>query len=264
MLTQKPNLGAIGESRVQRVPPEAPAVYDNAQVYDNAWVYDNAQVYDNAWVYGNAQVYGDATSDVPLYTIAEAQKRESACASEAMPDLSGRVQMRMAKASDADLNVAYRLMRLVDAIGDGYYPSDEEGAPTFFDDDWEHLQFLHRQIAESSGGIHRVVGAAGILLDQKNNLIDPEEDCIELSPDMKEAIKAKEELDKIKAERDSLLTILVKIVTETMDYPPERPSSAESWIPRELVSEAQAAIMAVRGHPVPTYKDLAAEQIEKA
>lgn len=166
MLTQKPNLGAIGESRVQRVSPEAPAVE------------------------------GDATSDVPLYTIAEAQKRESACASEAMPDLSGRVQMRMAKASDADLNVAYRLMRLVDAIGDGYHPSDEEGAPTFFDDDdWEHLQFLHRQIAEiaeSSGGIHRVVGAAGILLDQKNNLIDPDDNCIELSPDLKAAQKAAE------------------------------------------------------------------------
>lgn len=70
--------------------------------------------------------------------------------------------------------------------------------------------------------------------------------------------------DDVLKQRDNILAVLEKIVTETMDYPPKRPSSSDSWIPRELVSEAQAAIMAVRGHPVPTYKDLATEQIEKA
>ena len=166
MLNQKPNLGAIGESRVQRVPPEAPAVE------------------------------GGATSDAPLYTIVEAQMRERAFASEAKDDLSGCVRIRMAKASKEDLDTVYRLMHLVDAIGDGYYPSNEESAPTFFDsDDWEHLQLLFKQIveiAENSGGIHRVVGAASIILNPKNNLIDPEDDCIELSPELKAAQKVAE------------------------------------------------------------------------
>lgn len=62
--------------------------------------------------------------------------------------------------------------------------------------------------------------------------------------------------DDVLAQRDYLLSTLVKIVTETMDYPPVRPSSADSWIPRELVSEAQAAIASVRGNPVPTCQDL--------
>lgn len=128
-------------------------------------------------------------------------------------EISGRI--RLGKASDEDLNVAYRLMSLVDAIDDGYYPSNEEGAPTFFDeDDRDHLQLLYRlvnEIAENSGGIHRVVGAAGILLDPKNNLIDPDEDCIELHPDLKATIAAGEEVEAMRsrisaleAERDAL------------------------------------------------------------
>ena len=241
MLTQKPNLGAIGESRVQRVPPEAPAVE------------------------------GGATSDAPLYTIAEAQMRERAFASEAKDDLSGCVRIRMAKASKEDMDTVFRLMHLVDAIGDGYCPSNEEGAPTFFDDDdREHLQALCRkilEIADNSGGIHRVVGAASIILNPQNNLIDPDDNCIELSPDLKAAQKAAElweyfqgfirahgagSITDLVVQRDGILSVLEKIVTETMDYPPVTPTSADSWIPRELVAEAQGAITAVRGFPVPS------------
>ena len=61
--------------------------------------------------------------------------------------------------------------------------------------------------------------------------------------------------DDVLKQRNALLESLVKIVTETMDFPPVKPTSADSWIPRDLVSEAQAAITAVRGHPVPTYKE---------
>lgn len=61
--------------------------------------------------------------------------------------------------------------------------------------------------------------------------------------------------DDVLKQRNALLGTVVKIVTETMDYPPMKPASADSWIPRDLVAEAQSAITAVRGHPVPTHKE---------
>lgn len=61
--------------------------------------------------------------------------------------------------------------------------------------------------------------------------------------------------DDVLKQRNALLSIVVKIVTETMDCPPVKPTSADSWIPRELVSEAQSAITEVRGYQVPTYKE---------
>lgn len=94
--------------------------------------------------------------------------------------------VRMAKADKDDLEAAYQIMNLLDSMSRGLYPSSDENSPTFFDsDDWEHLQFLHQriiEIAENSGGVSRVVGAAGIILNEQNNLIDPDEDCIELHP----------------------------------------------------------------------------------
>ena len=97
--------------------------------------------------------------------------------------------MRMAKADKDDLEAAYQVMNLLDSMSRGHYPSSDDGTPTFFDsDDWEHLQFLHQriiEIAENSGGVSRVVGAAGILLNEENGLIDPAEDCIELHPVLK-------------------------------------------------------------------------------
>lgn len=99
--------------------------------------------------------------------------------------------MRMAKADKADLETAYQVMQLLDSMSRGYYPSTDEGTPTFFDsEDMDHLQFLHQriiEIAENSGGFSRVVGAAGIFLNEENSLIDPAEDCIELHPDIVQA-----------------------------------------------------------------------------
>ena len=99
-------------------------------------------------------------------------------------------RLRMAKADKADLETAYQVMQLLDNMSRGHYPSTDE-TPTFFDsEDVDHLQFLHQriiEIAENSGGFSRVVGAAGIFLNEENGLIDPAEDCIELHPDIAQA-----------------------------------------------------------------------------
>lgn len=99
--------------------------------------------------------------------------------------------IRMAKADKEDLDAAYQIMNLLDSMSRGYYPSSEEGTPMFFDsEDVDHLHFLHQriiEIAENSSGVSRVVGAAGILLNEENGLIDPAEDCIELHPSIAQA-----------------------------------------------------------------------------
>ena len=69
----------------------------------------------------------------------------------------------------------------------------------------------------------------------------------------RECLAAKQKaFDDVLKQRDRVLSVLEKIVTETMDYPPSTPTSADSWIPRDLVAEAQGAITAVRGFPVPS------------
>lgn len=112
-----------------------------------------------------------------------------------------RMQMRMAKADDADMDVAYSLYHLLDAIDRGYYPSSDEAKdqetseiPTWFDsENYEHLQHLHGVIAaladKATGSLPRVIGAASILLNPKNALIDPNDDCIELHPNLKKALQ---------------------------------------------------------------------------
>lgn len=278
-------------------------------------------------------------------------KDQLLAASEPEPEKSIRVTMRMARADEKDMDAGYAIMSILGAIDKDEYPSSEEDSPYWFDsDDLEHLQFLHRSLKkamdEAPGCFGRIMGGLSIFLNPKNDIVDFTDSCIELSPRLKEAIKAKEELDKLKAEndrlrgllaekvvnstmltgleinrggvdigfeggaarmlaemfieqfnasgainslevtfqdkelgqivvttqrmggltpsqqrekaiaeRDTLLIPLVKIVTETMDYPPVPPTSADSWLPRDMVAEAQAAITAVRGHPVPTYKE---------
>lgn len=273
-------------------------------------------------------------------------------ASPAPEEPKGTVHhMRMARATDEDMEVGYAIMSILGAIDKEEYPSAKEDSPYWFDeDDFDHLQFLHRILKEAMdkapGCLGRIMGGLSVFLNPKNNIVDFADDCIELSPGLKEAIKAKEELEKCKAEndrlrgllaekvvdstmltgleinrggvdisfeggaarmlaemfveqfnasgavnslevtfqdkelgqivvttqrmggltpaqqrekaiaeRDALLGPLVKIVTETMDYPPVKPTSADSWIPRELVSEAQTAIAAVRGYPVLTCQE---------
>lgn len=100
--------------------------------------------------------------------------------------------MRMAKADEKDCDAAYELMSILDNLDRGYYPAREsdEDAPTFFEaDDRDHLQFLHKRLEElmerAPGFIGRiVVGYCAVILNPENKIVDPDDDCLSLHPEL--------------------------------------------------------------------------------
>lgn len=106
----------------------------------------------------------------------------------------------MARADDADMEIAYELAGLVDVIRRGDYPStdDDEDAPDWFDeDDIDHLKALHKRIekiADHSGAIWRVIGGFSVFSYPSNQLIDLTKNVIELHPRIVAALAAQEAL----------------------------------------------------------------------
>lgn len=95
------------------------------------------------------------------------------------------VSMRMAKATPADVNAAISIACIIEGLHKGYYPSAEDGAPTWFDeDDAEHLRFLFDTLMHLSrpvgGGLSRVAGGMHTILH--NDILDPDDDCLALHP----------------------------------------------------------------------------------
>ncbi len=115
--------------------------------------------------------------------------------------------MKMAKASKADLEAAIKIASALEAI-------DRELMPEGFDaDDGEREDFdidsgrdcrnVIRHILDlmDNGSIGRVVWGMAVILDPKNEAIDPDLDYIEHHPKRLEA-------DKVRQQRDELLAAL--------------------------------------------------------
>lgn len=99
--------------------------------------------------------------------------------------------MKMAKASDADIEMAMTLANVLDDIERGYFPTkfaDIDDAPE--DSEWldtddreqyarlvDGLRDLLRQ-----GSIFRVIWGMAVICDPANECIDPDADTIELHP----------------------------------------------------------------------------------
>lgn len=132
--------------------------------------------------------------------------------------------MRIAHASNNDLEAALGLLGLLDALSRGYYPSDvdDDGResedtpddPLYFDEDdpahlaqaWKRLKTL---LDAAPGFQGRVIGGAHALMSPGNAVIDPDDDCLELHPRLKQAL-----------EQSARLAMLTK------------PRPASSWHPR--------------------------------
>ena len=105
------------------------------------------------------------------------------------------VRVKMARATPADLDVAIRLVGVLEAVDNGRYPSSlidglhADDAPDRFDaDDPEHarklVDWIVRLMASRPGGLARVVHGMAVLCDPVNAMIDPGADDLEPHPDL--------------------------------------------------------------------------------
>lgn len=96
--------------------------------------------------------------------------------------------MKMAKATEKDIDAAGEAMSVLQTISSGYYPGTEEDAPLHFDpEDPEHLSLFYRLMVEtldkSPGWPGRVIGGmCYVILYPANQIVDPDSDCLELHP----------------------------------------------------------------------------------
>ena len=100
--------------------------------------------------------------------------------------------MKMAKASEADMEMAIKVCSALEAIDRRFFPEGSEGSndPDDFDlDDDEHCGRVLRHIHEllQAGSIGRVIWGMYVLLDPVNELIDPDADTLEPHPDIAQA-----------------------------------------------------------------------------
>lgn len=108
--------------------------------------------------------------------------------------------MKMAKPSQADIDAAGDLMSLLNDIDRGYYPADEgqENTPTFFDeDDPEHLRHFYDKVKatldRAPGYQGRVIGGmCYVIMWDKNEIVDPDSDTIDLHPKLIKALECAE------------------------------------------------------------------------
>lgn len=95
--------------------------------------------------------------------------------------------MKMARASERDLEAALAVSRILEDLEEGYMPGPDDAEDIeFFDrDDPEQCRRALDAIlrAAQQGGIFRVTFGMTVVLDPRNKLLDPDADTLELSPE---------------------------------------------------------------------------------
>lgn len=107
--------------------------------------------------------------------------------------------MRMAKATKRDEDSVLELYHLLEAIRGGNFPPEDEDAedwPPFDPDKKDDLLKLHEKLMETfnSGAFCRITGAAHVLLNENNRIIDPAKDYLDFHPRFAEVEKQRDEL----------------------------------------------------------------------
>lgn len=94
--------------------------------------------------------------------------------------------MKMAKASEADLKMAIELGQMLEGFERGYFPSDEDAelSDTFNrNDEFECARAMEMILDKlRDGSLFRVVFGMSVLLDPKNEAVDPDCDYLEHHP----------------------------------------------------------------------------------
>lgn len=110
--------------------------------------------------------------------------------------------MKMAKASEADLNMAMTLANYLDAIERGHMPDDlsEDDEDIEWLDERDSDQYarlldgLRHQLKQ--GSISRVIWGMAVVCDPDNKCIDPNADTLEHHPDLVKFEEQRDELAK--------------------------------------------------------------------
>ena len=114
----------------------------------------------------------------------------------------GIIHVKQAKATEVDIAAAVKLLSILDAIQQGFYPSllkedpdDEEDEPHNFDpDDPDHAKRFVEVVSglarDHLPGLNRVVWGMSTLLDSENNVVDPNSDVLEFHPDIVRAVES--------------------------------------------------------------------------
>lgn len=110
--------------------------------------------------------------------------------------------MKMAKASERDIDAAGNAMSALNDISSGYYPKREgdECDDTFFDEENpDHLRkfydLMKQSVDDAPGWPGRVIGGmCFVVLYGKNKIVNPDADCLELHPRFAQVAQQRDEL----------------------------------------------------------------------
>lgn len=111
--------------------------------------------------------------------------------------------MKMARASEADIEAALKVSRILDDLDRRYMPSDDDSEELeFFDrDDAEQCRKIVGMLLDATQrtSLFRVVFGMSVVLDPRSKLLDPDADTLEMHPRIVEALSlldaAKEKTD---------------------------------------------------------------------
>lgn len=102
--------------------------------------------------------------------------------------------MKIARASEEDMEAAFKVCQILDQMDKRYMPSDDDSEELeFFDrDDAEQCQKVVGMLLDATerASLLRVVFGMAVVLDPRNELLDPDADTIERHPKIIEALKA--------------------------------------------------------------------------
>lgn len=95
--------------------------------------------------------------------------------------------MKIAKASQRDIDAMIEIGAILNAVNDGYLPNGEDEDPIEFDhNDHTHLRSFYKQISQqmniSPGCVLRVIWGYGAILD--SGLLDPNAKVLEPNPEL--------------------------------------------------------------------------------
>lgn len=118
--------------------------------------------------------------------------------------------MRMAKASDKEIEQAITLAGVIEDAESGQYPRTIEGEyneddPDYFDeDDIDHLKAFFERVTGLSRGLFRVTFGFSTLMNSQNELVDPGLDHLAMHPRLIAALK---DAETWKARAESMLNV---------------------------------------------------------